>query len=169
MNRFFNESKRGPIVNILKVADTGIILDSQGNSPKRGILKNSFSRPVGWVGCGSRANGAPCPTPINVVGLLDEESRSSVHNVRRGPGGCGQSREGSVDSMLEGARGRQGNSGLVGLCGCSSGDRSGVGASGGLVGLLDTTSRSSVHKTEYADGQTNELRIRIDLGARVTD
>ena len=25
MNEFFNESKRGPIVNILKVADTGII------------------------------------------------------------------------------------------------------------------------------------------------
>ena len=38
-NRFFNESKRGPIVNILKVADTGIILNSQGNSPKREVAK----------------------------------------------------------------------------------------------------------------------------------
>ena len=93
MNWLFNESKRGPIVNILKVADTGIILNSQGNSPKRGILRNSFSRPVGWVGCGSRANSAPCPTPIDVAGPGDRTVRSlgSVRNVREGPGGSGES------------------------------------------------------------------------------
>ena len=134
----------------------GILLNRQANGPKRGILRNSFSRPVGWVGCGSRANGAPCPTPINVVGLLDIRSRSSVHSVRGGPGGCGQSREGSDDNILEGARGRQGNSRLVGLCGWSSGNRSGVGALG-LVGLGSQRLRSSVHKTECADERTDGL------------
>ena len=71
MNQFFSDSKRGPIVNILKVADSGIFLNNLSNSPKRGIPRNSFSRPVGWVGCGSRANGAPCPTPIDVAGPGD--------------------------------------------------------------------------------------------------
>ena len=133
-NRFFNESKRGLIVNILKVADTGIILYSQGNSPKRGILKNSFSRPVGWVGCGSRANGALCPTPIDVAGPGDRTVRSlgSVRNVREGPGGSGESWGsirplGSVHSSLKiGACDRQGNPGLVSLCSWRSVHRSGL-------------------------------------------
>ena len=170
LNQFFNESKRGPIVNILKVADTGMVLDSHRNSPKRGIQRNSFSRPVGRVGCGSRANGAPCPTPINVVGLGDQiSSRSSVHSVRGRPGGGGESREGSVHSSLEGACDRKGNPGLVGPCSWGSVHRSGVGALGGLVGLGSEKLRSSVHRTECADEQTDGLRIRTDLGVRMTD
>ena len=170
LNRYFNDSRRSPIVDILKVADSGIFSDSQRNSPKRGIQRNSFSRPVGRVGCGSRANGAPCPTPIDVVSLGDQErSRSSVHSVRGRPGGGGESREGSVHSSLEGACDRKGNPGLVGPCSWGSVHRSGVGALGGLVGLGSEKLRSSVHKTECADGRTNELRIRTDLGVRMTD
>ena len=165
-DEFFNNFKRGPIVNILKVADSGIILTSLVNSPKKGILKNLVGRPVGRVGCGSRANGAPCPTPIDVVSLGDQErSRSSVHSVRGRPGGGSESREGSDHTPDLGACDRQGNPGLVGPYSWGSDHRSRVGALGGLVGpggwqREQVQPLGSVHKTECADGQTNGLRVR---------
>ena len=181
MNGFFNNSKKGPIVNILKVADSGIILNSLGNSPKKGILKNLVGRPVGWVGCGSRANGAPCPTPIDVAGPGSCSSTvrllGSVRNVRGGPGGSGESRGslrplGLVHNTLgQGARDRQGNLGLVGPGSCSSTvrllgsvHRPGVGALGGSVGPGSCSPAGrllgSVHRTECADEQTNRLRVK---------
>ena len=172
-----NDSKRSAIVNILKVADSGIFLNNLSNSPKRGIPRNSFSRPVGWVGCGSRANGAPCPTPIDVAGPGDRTVRSlgSVRNVREGPGGSGESWGptrplGSVHSSLKiGARDRQGNSGLVSLLSGRSVHRSGVGALGGSVGPGGQEPLGSVHRAECADEQTDGLRIRTDLCARMAD
>ena len=143
----------------------GILLNRQANGPKRGILRNSFSRPVGWVGCGSRANGAPCPTPIDVAGPGDRTVRSlgSVRNVREGPGGSGESWGptrplGSVHSSLKiGARDRQGNSGLVSLLSGRSVHRAGVGALGGSVGPGGQEPLGSVHRAECADGRTDEL------------
>ncbi len=186
-DEFFNNFKRGPIVNILKVADSGIILTSLVNSPKKGILKNLVGRPVGRVGCGSRANGAPCPTPIDVAGPGSCSSTvrllGSVRSVRGGPGESGESRGsvrdherplGSVHSTLkQGARDRQGNLRLVSPGGwqreqvqlLGSVHRPGVGALGGLVGpggwqREQVQPLGSVHKTECADGQTNGLRVR---------
>ena len=174
-------------MNILKVADSGIILTSLVNSPKKGILKNLVGRPVGWVGCGSRANGAPCPTPIDVAGPGNCSSSvqllGSVRSVRGGPGESGESRGsvrdherplGSVHSTLkQGARDRQGNLRLVSPGGwqreqvqlLGSVHRPGVGALGGLVGpggwqREQVQPLGSVHKTECADGQTNGLRVR---------
>ena len=158
------------IVDILKVTNSGIILNNLTNSPKKGILKNLFGRPVGRVGCGSRANGAPCPTPIDVVSLGDRKrSQSSVHSVRGRPGGGSESREGSDHTPDLGACDRQGNPGLVGPCSWGSDHRSRVGALGGLVGPGSEKLQGSVHKTECADEQTDGLRIRTDLGARMTD
>ena len=76
LNEFFSSSKRSGMANVLRVSETGIILNHGGNSPERGKLRNPFSGRVG-----RRGDGVSRPTPISSVG---PNNQLSVPWVGRG-------------------------------------------------------------------------------------